>query len=138
MSVGSEFEGGCSCGNLRYRISSNPLIVHACHCRQCQRVTGSAFVMNALIEKSEVTIICGSTAHCRFPDTQYCGTGYMVTLRVPARRFLRGRRQRRNIGHLTYASPGHFTGNSYSTIKLRLDHLRKPARGYSSRTGSLQ
>ena len=43
-------EGGCSCGTLRYTLTASPLIVHACHCRDCQRLTGSAFVINLWIE----------------------------------------------------------------------------------------
>ena len=62
-------EGRCSCGKLRYRINNDPLIVHACHCRQCQRVTGTAFVMNAVIEKEELEIFSGAVSHCRFPGT---------------------------------------------------------------------
>jgi len=50
-------------------MASTPLIVHACHCRQCQRVTGSAFVMNALIEKTRVEILRGKTLEFRFPGT---------------------------------------------------------------------
>jgi hypothetical protein len=44
-------KGGCSCGAIRYKLTETPLIVHACHCRNCQRVTGSAFVINIWIEK---------------------------------------------------------------------------------------
>jgi len=44
-------EGGCSCGAIRYKLTESPLIVHACHCRDCQRVTGSGFVINMWIEK---------------------------------------------------------------------------------------
>ena len=44
------FDGGCDCRHVRYRMLSTPLFVHCCHCRWCQRETGSAFVMNALIE----------------------------------------------------------------------------------------
>ena len=44
-------EGGCSCGAIRYKLTNSPLIVHACHCRDCQRVTGSGFVINIWIEK---------------------------------------------------------------------------------------
>lgn len=43
-------EGGCDCGRVRYRMQTRPLIVHCCHCRWCQRETGSAFALNALIE----------------------------------------------------------------------------------------
>ena len=48
--------GGCSCGAVRYRLTNTPLIVHCCHCRNCQRQTGSAFVINAIIESSCVEL----------------------------------------------------------------------------------
>ena len=47
-------EGGCSCGAIRYKLTESPLIVHACHCRDCQRVTGSGFVINIWIEREFV------------------------------------------------------------------------------------
>jgi hypothetical protein len=53
------FEGGCDCRGVRYRLESTPLFVHCCHCRWCQRETGSAFVMNALIEADRVTLLAG-------------------------------------------------------------------------------
>ena len=43
-------EGGCTCRQVRYRLIGTPLIVHACHCRWCQRETGSAHALNALYE----------------------------------------------------------------------------------------
>lgn len=43
-------EGGCDCRRIRYRMETAPLIVHCCHCRWCQRETGTAFALNALIE----------------------------------------------------------------------------------------
>jgi hypothetical protein len=50
----SELPGGCACGAIRYRVTEKPLIVHACHCRDCQRLTGSAFVINLWIERDFV------------------------------------------------------------------------------------
>ena len=47
-------EGGCSCGTVRYRLTSEPLFIHCCHCLNCQRQTGSAFVINLLIETDRV------------------------------------------------------------------------------------
>lgn len=47
-------EGGCSCKAVRYKLTASPLIVHACHCRDCQRISGSAFVINIWIEKEFV------------------------------------------------------------------------------------
>jgi hypothetical protein len=52
-------EGGCSCGSVRYRLTSDPLFVHCCHCLNCQRQTGSAFVINLLIETDRVELLAG-------------------------------------------------------------------------------
>jgi len=52
-------EGGCACGSVRYRMTSAPMFVHCCHCLDCQRQTGSAFVLNALIEADRVTLLRG-------------------------------------------------------------------------------
>lgn len=56
------FEGGCSCGKVRYKMASKPLIVHCCHCSWCQRQTGSAFAVNALIEADRVELLQGEVA----------------------------------------------------------------------------
>lgn len=47
-------EGGCDCRTVRYRLTDAPLIVHCCHCRWCQRESGSAFALNAMIESDRV------------------------------------------------------------------------------------
>jgi hypothetical protein len=52
-------EGGCTCRAVRYRLTRAPLIVHCCHCRWCQRETGSAFVLNALIESAHLERLTG-------------------------------------------------------------------------------
>jgi hypothetical protein len=52
-------EGGCDCRHVRYRMATRPLFVHCCHCRWCQRASGSAFALNALIEADRVTLLCG-------------------------------------------------------------------------------
>jgi hypothetical protein len=46
--------GGCACGAVRYQLAAPPMIVHACHCRDCHRITGSAFVINLWIERELV------------------------------------------------------------------------------------
>lgn len=53
-------EGGCTCGEIRYRITCPPLVVHCCHCRWCQRETGTAFALNALIESDRVEVLRGT------------------------------------------------------------------------------
>jgi hypothetical protein len=52
-------EGHCDCREVRYRMTSEPMFVHCCHCRWCQRETGSAFVLNALIEADRVELRAG-------------------------------------------------------------------------------
>jgi hypothetical protein len=52
-------EGGCACGAVRYRLFSEPMFVHCCHCLNCQRQTGSAFVINLLIEGDRLEILAG-------------------------------------------------------------------------------
>jgi hypothetical protein len=59
LNENSIMEGGCTCRQLRYRLSGPPLIVHACHCRWCQRETGTAFATNALYEADRVTHLAG-------------------------------------------------------------------------------
>ena len=61
------FEGGCACGATRYRMRSRPMVVNCCHCRECQRQTGSAFVINALIESDRLSLISGETGGTGVP-----------------------------------------------------------------------
>ena len=53
-------DGGCACGAVRYRLKSEPMFVHCCHCLDCQRQTGSAFVLNAVIEADRVERLSGA------------------------------------------------------------------------------
>jgi hypothetical protein len=57
--MSARLEGGCACGAVRYRLTSDPLFVHCCHCLNCQRQTGSAFVINLLIEADRVELLAG-------------------------------------------------------------------------------
>jgi hypothetical protein len=52
-------EGGCDCREIRYRMTTRPMFVHCCHCRWCQRETGAAFALNALIEADRVLLLQG-------------------------------------------------------------------------------
>jgi hypothetical protein len=59
-------EGGCACGQVRYRLNDKPMFVNCCHCHDCQRQTGTAFVINALIEADRVEVT-GETRFTRMP-----------------------------------------------------------------------
>jgi hypothetical protein len=61
-------EGGCVCGQIRFRVEKAPLFVHCCHCSWCQRETGSAFAVNALIESEHVTVTRGETETTAIPS----------------------------------------------------------------------
>ena len=53
-------EGGCTCRRVRYRMTTQPMLVHCCHCRWCQRETGASFALNALIESDRVEVLAGT------------------------------------------------------------------------------
>jgi glutathione S-transferase len=52
-------DGGCACGEVRYRLTSDPIVVHCCHCRSCQRESGTAFALNGVIEADRVERVIG-------------------------------------------------------------------------------
>jgi len=71
------FKGTCACGAVRYRFTSRPLFVHCCHCRWCQRETGSSFAVNALIEAERVVLLAGSPEIVLTPSES--GKGQRIT-----------------------------------------------------------
>lgn len=69
--------GGCTCGSVRFQVTSDPMIVHCCHCRGCQKNSGSAFAINALFEANRVKLISGKTEKITVPTPS--GTGQDIT-----------------------------------------------------------
>jgi hypothetical protein len=65
--LAGDLAGGCACGAVRYRLTATPMFVHCCHCKDCQRQTGSAFVLNALIETAHVAVASGDLAADAMP-----------------------------------------------------------------------
>ena len=66
--VHDSLTGRCTCAAVRYRLTDVPLIVHCCHCRWCQRESGSAFALNALIESVRVDLLQGEPVIVRTPS----------------------------------------------------------------------
>jgi hypothetical protein len=62
MSSSTTFSGSCFCGEVKYRLTSPPMFVNCCHCTDCQKQTGSAFAINAVIETSRIEILAGAPA----------------------------------------------------------------------------
>ncbi len=69
-------EGGCDCRTVRYRMESEPLFVHCCHCRWCQRETGASFALNAMIEADRVTELGDAPELVRTPSAS--GNGQLI------------------------------------------------------------
>jgi hypothetical protein len=77
-------EGGCQCGNIRYLLHSEPIVVYACHCTDCQKQSSSAFGTSVWIARDDFELTrgklsvwqtrgdSGSTKDCTYcPD---CGS----------------------------------------------------------------
>ena len=69
--------GGCTCRSVRYRMQTRPLFVHCCHCRWCQRETGTAFALNAVIEADRVVVLQGEPQIIETPSNS--GRGQKIT-----------------------------------------------------------
>jgi hypothetical protein len=65
--MSTQRQGGCSCGAVRYRLASEPMFVHCCHCLNCQRQTGSTFAINLLIEADRVEMSGASAQTVEVP-----------------------------------------------------------------------
>lgn len=46
--------GGCQCGNVRYQVTGQPLMLYACHCTECQRQSGSAFGLSLRLRPDDL------------------------------------------------------------------------------------
>jgi hypothetical protein len=90
-----QLDGGCECGVVRYRLHGPPIFVNCCHCRQCQKLGGGAFALNAMIEADRVELLSApenvatdekGAARCRDCTTFLWGLHPMFGERI---RFLR-------------------------------------------------
>ncbi len=79
--MSENLEGGCSCGAMRYRLTSAPMFTHCCHCLDCQKQTGGAFAINALIETDRIEMLQGEPVIVEMPSPS--GRGHEI-YRCPA------------------------------------------------------
>jgi hypothetical protein len=103
-------EGGCACRAVRYRMTSRPLFVHCCHCRWCQRETGTAFALNAMIESDRVPILKGAPETVMTPSNS--GKGQKI-VRCP---------------HCRIAVWSHYSGAGDNVKFVRVGTLDDPDR----------
>jgi hypothetical protein len=69
----SDYTGGCTCRSVRYRLSEQPMFIHCCHCRWCQRESGASFALNALVESECVELLGGSVEVIATPSNSGAG-----------------------------------------------------------------
>ena len=65
--MAESLEGGCSCGAVRFRLTTAPMFVHCCHCLDCQKQTGSAFAINALMETDRIEMLASAPEPVSMP-----------------------------------------------------------------------
>jgi hypothetical protein len=100
--------GGCDCKAIRYQMTSAPLIVHCCHCRWCQRESGAAFALNAMIEADRVVSLAADPIVVNTPSAS--GKGQKIA-RCP---------------HCSVAVWSHYAGSGPITKFVRVGTLDNP------------
>ena len=85
-----QLTGKCSCGSVSYEVDGEPLVTQACHCLDCQRTTGSAFVIHTVICEEDFVITgktrmgivpTGSGTGCELHSCASCGVIVWVRYR---------------------------------------------------------
>ncbi|MEY2688902.1 MAG: hypothetical protein RL375_3100 [Pseudomonadota bacterium] len=61
------FDGGCACGQVRFRLLDRPMFVHCCHCTRCQRENGAPFAHHAMVEYTHFEVVQGEPAFVLVP-----------------------------------------------------------------------
>lgn len=122
-------EGGCFCGRIRYRLKRRPMFVHCCHCRDCQRQVGSAFVINGIVEaenvelpQGEPVIVTLSTDSGRPHDVHRCaGCQSALWSEYGHRKWLRF------VRLATFDKPSGFPPDAHIYTRSKLDWVPLPA-----------
>jgi hypothetical protein len=79
MSSFKPLTGGCACKHIRFSVTAAPLIIHCCHCHSCQREAGSAFVINYVVESSNVVLSDESGRPVDIATPSASGRGQLIT-----------------------------------------------------------
>jgi hypothetical protein len=88
------YHGGCQCGAVRYELTAEPQRIVACHCKECQRQSGSAFGMSMLVDRADLHITGETRSFTRVADSGYDNTGVFCP----------------NCGNRIYNQPGYMEG----------------------------
>ena len=69
------YTGGCQCGQVRYELTAEPKRLVACHCKECQRQSGSAFGMSMLVAEDNLAVTGVTKQFTRIADSGNPNTG---------------------------------------------------------------
>lgn len=77
--------GGCACGAIRYRYEGEPIMAVNCHCRECQRATGSGYAPVLLLWESSFRLESGEPSYysVKPKDPSYLRRGYCSSCGSP-------------------------------------------------------
>lgn len=78
----SRSAGGCLCGDIRYAVDAEPIRVTFCHCRFCQRATGSAYLVEPIFDREDLQILADTPSQYEHRSE---GSGKRVTINFCAR-----------------------------------------------------
>lgn len=70
-------KGGCVCGNLRYETDGDPDRIVFCHCKFCQRATGTAYLLEAMFSRTKFKLTSGRPAQYTLTSA---GSGKQLTI----------------------------------------------------------
>ena len=73
--------GGCQCGAVRYALDQQPVNVHVCHCRMCQKAVGGPFAVICPVMKSAFRVTRGTIGY--FHSSDVARRGFCATCGTP-------------------------------------------------------
>lgn len=123
-----KFLGSCFCGEIKYRLTSEPMFVHCCHCRDCQKQSGGAFAINALIEADRVEVLAGETVGVLMPTDS--GRPHVIHRCAKCQTALwsiyGGRQETRFVRVSTLDDPARFAPDVHIFTRSKLPWVRLP------------
>jgi Uncharacterized conserved protein len=125
--------GGCACGSIRYQLLDKPMFVHCCHCDDCQRLTGSAFVLNAIIETRAIKLLRGKPVAVPVPRENGPHDIYRCPSVRPRLERLRTQAQCRFVRVGTLDKPGALKPDVHIYTRWKAKWLKLPKRTPSFR-----
>ena len=140
-------EGGCQCGAVRYLLKARPLVVYACHCKDCQRFSGTTHTLSMFVKADDIELITGelrgydkaadSGRTVRMLGCIECGTKiWNEPLSFPGILVVRPGTLDVQAGHGRWATSGP-TGRCRGSRSTGRSHISRASRRTASRCSTL-